>query len=104
LPKNSSTGAQARLAGDERSAPGGAGLFGVIVGKQHAFLGDAVDIGRVIAHQSMRVARQVRLPDIVAPDDEDIRLLCVLRHDGIPLPLRSAPGARWRDNAFMVAW
>ena len=39
-------GAQAALAGDERRAAGGAALLRVRVGEDHAFLGDAVDIGR----------------------------------------------------------
>ena len=45
-------GAQAGLAGDERRPAGGAALLGVVVGEHHAFLGDAVDVGRLIAHQA----------------------------------------------------
>ncbi len=67
-------GAQAALAGDERRAPGGAALLGIGVGEDHAFLGDAVDVGRLVAHQAHGVATEVRLADVVAPHDQDIRL------------------------------
>ena len=39
-------GADRLLAGDERGAAGGAALLSVIVGEQHAFVGDAVDVRR----------------------------------------------------------
>ena len=45
-------GAQAGLAGDERRPAGRAALLGVVVREHHAFLGDAVDVGRLEAHQS----------------------------------------------------
>ena len=38
-----------------------------------------VDVWRLITHQSVRIATQIRLPDVVAPDDEDVGLLRV-RH------------------------
>ena len=66
---------QHALPGDERRAPGGAALLAIAVGEQHALLGDAVDVGRAVAHQPMRVTAQVRLTDIIAPDDEDVWLL-----------------------------
>ena len=68
-------GAHHALPGDEGRPAGGAGLLTVAVGEHHAFLGDAVDVGRLVAHQTVRVATQVRDADIVAPDDEDVRLL-----------------------------
>ena len=67
-------GAEHRLAHDERRPAGSAGLLAVVVGEHHAFVGDPVDVGRLVAHQAMRVGRDVRLADIVAPDDEDVRL------------------------------
>ena len=69
-------GAIDALPGDEGRAARGAGLFAVGIGEHHAFLGDAVDVGRLIAHQAVRIAAQVRDADVVAPDDEDIRLVC----------------------------
>src|SRR5688500_14108329 len=66
------------LSGDEGRAASRAGLLTVAVGEHHAFIGDAVDIGRLIAHQTARVAAQIRDADIVAPDNEDVWLLAGL--------------------------
>jgi hypothetical protein len=63
------------LPGDERGAARRAGLFAVGIGEHHAFLGEPVDVGRFVAHHPMRVAAQIRDADVVAPDDEDIRLI-----------------------------
>ncbi len=67
-------GTQARLAGDERCAAGGAALLGVVVGEDHPFMGDAVDVGRTKAHQSHGVGADVGLADVIAPDDDDVGL------------------------------
>ena len=48
-----------RLAGDERGPARGAALLGIVVGEHHAFLGDAVDVGRFEAHQSHRVGADI---------------------------------------------
>ena len=72
-------GAKHALAGDEGRAARGAALLAVIIGEDHAFVGDAVDVRRAIAHQALGVGADIALADIVAPDDEDVRLL-VLRH------------------------
>ena len=45
-------GADGRLPGDERRAAGGAALLAVPVGEQRAFLGDAVDVRRLVAHHA----------------------------------------------------
>ena len=37
-------------------------------------LGDAVDVGRLVAHHAVVVGADVELADVVAPDDEDVRL------------------------------
>ena len=68
-------GAQAMLAGDERRPTGGATLLGVVVGEDHPLLGHAVDVGRVVSHHPHRIRADVRLADVVAPDDADVRLL-----------------------------
>ena len=70
-------GAIDALPGDEGRAARGAGLFAVGIGEHHAFLGDAVDVGRLVAHEPVRIAAEVRDADIVAPDDEDVRLASV---------------------------
>ena len=67
-------GADRRLAGDEGGAAGGAALLAVPVGEQRALLGDAVDVGRPVAHHAVVVGADVELADVVAPDDEDVRL------------------------------
>ena len=67
-------GAQARLAGDERGAARRAALLGIDVGEHHPFAGDAVDIGRLVAHQAARVSADVGLADVVTPDDDDVGL------------------------------
>ena len=60
-------GADGRLPGDERRAPGGAALLPVPVGEPRAFVGDAVDVGRAVAHDPAVVATRVKPPDVVAP-------------------------------------
>ena len=67
-------GAIDALPGDEGRASRRAGLFAVGIGEHHAFLGDAVDVGRPVAHEAVRIAAQIRDADVVAPDDEDVRL------------------------------
>ena len=67
-------GADRRLAGDEGGAAGGAALLAVPVGEERALLGDAVDVGRAVAHHAVVVGADVELADVVAPDDQDVRL------------------------------
>ena len=68
-------GAEGRLAGDERGASRGAALLAVPVGEQRAFLRDAIDVGRLVAHHALVVGAEVPVADVVAPDDEDVGLL-----------------------------
>ena len=68
-------GADRRLAGDEGGAAGGAALLAVPVGEHRALVGDAVDVGRLVAHHPAVVRADVESADVVAPDDEDVRLL-----------------------------
>src|SRR5262245_56150594 len=80
------TGAQTGLAGDERRSTGGATILRIVVGEQHAFLGDAINIGSLIPHQPVCIGADVRLPDIVTEDDEDVWLLprrCLLSDRGL---------------------
>jgi hypothetical protein len=71
--------AQARadsgLPGDEGRPPRGAALIRVMVGEHHAFLGEAVDIRRLVPHQPEVVGTDVGLADVVAPDDDDVGLV-----------------------------
>ena len=63
------------LAHDERRAAGRTALLAVVVGEDHPLVGDAIDVGRAVAHQPHRVGADVGLPDIVAPDDQDVGTL-----------------------------
>jgi hypothetical protein len=65
-------GAEGGLAGDEGGPASRAGLLGVIVGEDDAITGDLVDVGRLVAHQSLCVGRNVGNSDIVAPEDKDV--------------------------------
>src|SRR6516165_9744745 len=60
------------LTGDERCAPGSAALLGVVIGETQSLLGDAVDIGCLVAHQPVRITTEVSHADIVAPDHDDV--------------------------------
>jgi hypothetical protein len=53
------TGSHRMLPGDKGRAPRGTALLRVIVGKDHAFFGNAVDIGCLIAHQTAAVGADV---------------------------------------------
>src|SRR4051794_23157827 len=67
-------GAEAALPSNECGAPGGAGLLSVEVGEDRAFIGDSVNVGRAVTHLAAIVGADVPVADIVAEDDEDIRL------------------------------
>ena len=69
------TGSDRILAGDEGRPAGRATLLCVIVGKDHAFSGNAVNIGRLVAHHPAVIVAQVPVPDIIAHDDEDVGLI-----------------------------
>jgi hypothetical protein len=75
-------GAIHTLPRDEGRSARRAGLLAVGIGEQHAFLGDAIDVRRAIAHQPMCVATQIRLADVIAPDHQNIGLV-----DGHPCAL-----------------
>ena len=68
-------GADRVLAGDEGGAAGGAALLGVVVGEGDAFVADAVDVGRAIAHLAAAVVADVPPADVVAPENENVGFL-----------------------------
>src|SRR5262249_59399427 len=68
-------GAERALAGEEGGPAGGAGLLGVAVGEERRLAGDAVDVGGAVAHRAAVVGAEVPVADVVAPEDEDVRLL-----------------------------
>src|SRR5262249_25790060 len=67
-------GAEAALPGDERGAARRARLLRVEIGEERALPGDAVDVGRAITHHAAAVGADVPVADVVAEDDEDVRL------------------------------
>ena len=71
-------GANRQLAGDEVRATRRAAGLGVVVGEQHAFLGHLVEVRRPPGHQAAVVGADVPHADVVAHDEEDVRLLAVL--------------------------
>ena len=50
-------------------------MLAVVVSENNSFAGDAIDIGRLIPHQAVTVGTDVGNPDVIAPDDENVRLL-----------------------------
>ena len=54
---------------------GGAALLSIGVGEHHSFFGNPVDVGRLEAHEALRVGADVRQADVVAPDDDDVGFL-----------------------------
>ena len=62
-------------AADECGATGRTALLRVVVGEAHAFLGDAVNVRRLVAHHAAVIVANVPGTNIVTPDDEDVRLL-----------------------------
>ena len=63
------------LARDERGAAGRAALLAVGVGEAGALVREPIDVRRAVAHQPVAVAAQVRDPDVIAPDDQNVRLV-----------------------------
>ena len=56
-------------------ASGGETPLAVPIGEQRAFLRDAIDIRGVVAHHPAVVGADIPVADVIAPDDEDVRLL-----------------------------
>jgi len=67
-------GADRRLPRDERRAAGGAALLAVEVREVRALLGDAIDVGRAVAHHAVVVAADVEPADVVGHDEKNIRV------------------------------
>ena len=67
-------GAERRLARDESGPSRGAALLTIGIGEHSAFLGEAVDVGSLVAHHALIVRTDIPIADVVAPDDEDVRL------------------------------
>ena len=81
-------------------APGGAARLGVVVHEHAAFVGDAVDVRRLADHQAAVVTARLHPADVVAHDEQDVRLL-VCRLDRPAAP-RSAPVAASSDKLLRI--
>ena len=64
-------GAEADLAGNEACPTGGAALLPVPVGEHRAFLRDAIDVRRLVAHHAQVVGADVPVPDVISPDESE---------------------------------
>jgi len=51
-------GAVAGLPCDKRGASRGTGLLAIRIREPHSFLGDTIDVGRLIAHETVRITTQ----------------------------------------------
>src|SRR4030095_9309940 len=71
-------GADRRLPGDESGPPGGAALLAIPVSEYRPFSGHAIDVGSAVPHDAQIVGTDVVPPDVVAPEDQDIRFLLLL--------------------------
>src|SRR5882724_3250927 len=69
------TRAERRLPQDKGGPAGRAGLLGVVISKECALFGDAVDVGRASTHHPAMVGADIPDADIVGHDHDDVRLL-----------------------------
>ena len=68
-------GADGQFAGDEVRPARRAACLGVVVGEQHAFFGELVEVRRPPGHHAAVVGADVPHADVVAHDDDDVGLL-----------------------------
>src|SRR5579862_2854626 len=62
------------LASDERGPTRSAALLSVVIGEGDAFVAYTVDVGRSVAHLSEAVVADVPPADVIALEDENVRL------------------------------
>ncbi len=72
-------GANGQLARNEVRPTRRATGFRVVIGEEHALLGKLIEIGRSPGHHSAMVGSDVPHADIVAHDEDDVRLLAGTR-------------------------
>ena len=76
------------LARDERGSSRSAALLSIVVGEGDAFVGDAVDVRRAVAHLSAAVVADVPPADVVALEDKDVRLALLCHFNLLRFPGR----------------
>ena len=67
-------GADRKLAGDEGRPARRAARFGIVVGEEHAFGGELVEVRRAARHHAAMVGADVPDADVVTHDDDDVGL------------------------------
>ncbi|GAA5314853.1 MAG: hypothetical protein AseanaTS_00570 [Candidatus Pelagadaptatus aseana] len=70
------------LTGNKRGTTRGTGVFTVVIGKDGAFFGDAVDVRRPVAGLTHGVGTEVIHTDVITPDGENVWLGWVRRRHG----------------------
>ena len=81
----------------KEARPGGAALLAVGIREERAFVRDAIDVRRAIAHQTLRVGADLRDADVIAEDDENVRL-ARLGHECVSFGRKNVngwAGVRW---------
>ena len=66
--------ADRQFAGDEVRPTRGAARLGIVVGEPHAFRGEPVEVRRPAGHDALVVDADVGPADVVAHDEDDVRL------------------------------
>jgi hypothetical protein len=59
------------LAHDERRAPSGTTGLSIVIGKEHPFLRDPIDVG-CVAHHAVGIGADIPHADIISKDDENV--------------------------------
>ena len=77
------TSTNGRLTRDERRATSGATLLAIPISKECALFGDAINVGRLVAHHALVVCTDVELTDVVTPNHQDVGLLVGLLNGGL---------------------
>ena len=71
----------------------------VVVGEAYAFLGDTVNVRRLVAHHAAVIVADVPGTNIVAPDDEDVWLLFLLSRSSVD---RTSPKDHGKDCGHKI--
>ena len=77
------SGADRQFACDEIRATGGAARFSIVVGEAHSFRREPVEIRRLSRHDALMIGANIEPTNIVAHNEEDVRLLLRLSACGI---------------------
>ena len=93
-------GADRQLAGDEVGPARRAARLGVVVGEEHPLGGEPVEVRRPAGHHAPVVGADVEPADVVAHDEDDVRLLPGRRPTRPRLGFVSAPA--WASNTFLA--